>query len=253
MSLPPLFDQGSVHAPSRVASWLGLALSAGAVNAIALAACSRFVTHVTGTVTRIGVDALRWPLVAEYLLVLAAFVVGAAVSVVLSEGRRLRGLSARAWVPLGVTAALLAACGAAGSLGAFGPFGGDVEQPGDFAFLAVLAFAMGLQNASVATATGMFVRTTHMTGPATDLGVAIGTLLHEIPAPMRAAAKRSAWLRGGKIAAFAAGAGLGLALAAGLGYSALFVPALLVVGIAATTFARSAPPIELGTREASPA
>lgn len=41
------------HTPSM----LLLALAAGAVNAGALAVCERFVTHVTGTVTRIGADA----------------------------------------------------------------------------------------------------------------------------------------------------------------------------------------------------
>ncbi|AKF09744.1 YoaK family protein [Sandaracinus amylolyticus] len=241
MSPPPLFDSSAVHAPSRVASWLALALSAGAVNAIALAACSRYVTHVTGTLTRIGIDALSWPLVFEYLLVLGAFVLGAASSVGLSEGRRLRGLPPRPWAPLALTASLLALAGALGSLGVFGDFGAGVERPGDFAFLAVLAFGMGLQNAAVATATGMLVRTTHMTGPATDLGVALGTLAHDVPSPLREAARRSAALRGGKMIAFAIGAGLGIALAGTLGYAALVVPAVVIAGVAATTFALTLP------------
>ena len=37
--------------------------------------------------------------------------------------------------------------------------------------LSILSFAMGLQNAAVATSTGLLVRTTHLTGPATDLGI----------------------------------------------------------------------------------
>ena len=37
--------------------------------------------------------------------------------------------------------------------------------------LSLLAFAMGLQNAAVASTTGLAVRTTHLTGPATDLGI----------------------------------------------------------------------------------
>jgi hypothetical protein len=42
-------------------------------------ACERFVSHVTGTVTRIGVDA-REMLALEYALVLAAFMAGALAS-----------------------------------------------------------------------------------------------------------------------------------------------------------------------------
>jgi len=37
--------------------------------------------------------------------------------------------------------------------------------------MALLAFAMGLMNATVATTTSLAVRTSHMTGPASDFGV----------------------------------------------------------------------------------
>lgn len=231
---PPLFDAHSVHRPARLAGWMLLALSAGAVNAIAFAACARFVTHVTGIVTRVGLDAMDLALVAEYSLVLAAFVLGAASSVALSDGRRWRGLPPRPWLPLGITAAILAGAALAGHAGLFGPFGGGPDGPAEFALLTVLAASMGLQNASVATATGMLVRTTHMTGPATDLGVAIGTLLHEVPGEVREAARRSALLRGGKILAFMGGALAGITLASALGYLAFLAPALGIAGVATT-------------------
>jgi len=235
--ITPIFDPSTVHRGPHLASWLALSCSAGAVNAIAFAACARFVTHVTGTLTLAGIDAAQPTLLAEYLLVLGAFVLGSALSVALSEGPRWRGTVPRPWVPLAVVATVLAAAALAGSVGAFGAFGGSVEEPPDFALLASIALAMGLQNASVASATGMLVRTTHMTGPATDLGIALGTLAHPTPAPVREWARRSALLRAGKIAAFAVGAGIGLALAGALSYGALIAPACVVAAVAASTFA----------------
>lgn len=235
--ITPIFDPRTVHRGPHLVSWLALSGAAGAVNAIAFAACARFVTHVTGTLTRVGMDAAQPILLAEYLLVLGAFVLGAALSVSLVEGPRWRGAVPRPWVPLAAVAVVLSGTSLVGSLGAFGPFGGSVEEPPDFALLAAIALAMGLQNASVASATGMLVRTTHMTGPATDLGIALGTLAHDVPAPVRDWARRSAMLRAGKIAAFAVGAGLGLALASTLAYGALLAPACVVALVAASTFA----------------
>jgi uncharacterized membrane protein YoaK (UPF0700 family) len=233
--MTPLFDPSEVHSRSRLASWIALALSAGAVNAIAFAACARFVTHVTGIVTRIGTDAGHVVLVVEYVLVLACFVLGAASSVPPRRG------ASSPWVPLAATSGTLAVCAVLGVSGAFGPFGEGVEQPGDFALLAMLAFAMGLQNASVATATGMLVRTTHMTGPATDLGIALGQLWRGGPESVLEPARRSARLRGAKIGAYAIGAAIGLSLAGVAGYAALLAPAAVIAVVASSTFARAQP------------
>lgn len=247
----PALDFVAVHSTGRLVSWLALAFCAGSVNAIAFAACARFVTHVTGIVTMVGVDAGHALLLLEYSIVLFAFILGAASSVVLSDGRYWRGLATRPWLPLAVTSALLAGCAIAGSFGAFGRFGGEVEQAGDFALLSLLAFAMGMQNACVATATGMLVRTTHMTGPATDLGVALGTLVHPVPDDVRAAARRSAVLRAGKIAAFATGAGVGLVLATTLGFWALALPATGILIVASSMLSVSVPAPPLTTRPAA--
>src|SRR5688572_14633095 len=91
------------HTPSM----LLLALGAGAVNAGAFAVCDRFVTHVTGTVTRIGIDAGQWLLMLEYSIVLAAFMVGAMASVLAIQGRTLKGKPPLHFAPLLGAAAIL--------------------------------------------------------------------------------------------------------------------------------------------------
>lgn len=212
------------HAPS----WLMLCLSAGTVNTIAVLACERFVTHVTGTVTRLGMEFARLTIMLDFALVLATFVLGAMLAGLLINGRVHRGKTPWYSVPLCVTAAVTAAVGIAGHLGWLGPFGGAVDEPGDFIHLCSLSFAMGLQNAAVATGTGQLVRTTHLTGPATDLGVHLAELMVTEGA-VRERAKQHAALRAGKIIAYALGAALAVPLAQTLGYLGFLVPACVIM------------------------
>lgn len=225
------------HGPS----WMILALAAGATNAGAFLACQRFVTHVTGTVTRVGLDVGSWSLVAEYGLVLGAFVLGAFLSVFAIQGRTLRGLPARPWAPMAGVAGLLAAAALAGDAGLFGAMGGPVEEGADFALLCVVALAMGLMNATVASSTALAVRTTHMTGPATDAGVSLGVALFSRGAE-RAQALRLAALRGGKVLAFALGAAVMVELVGALNYLAFLVPASLVAAATLRSFVADATP-----------
>jgi len=233
--MPALHAPQAVFSLRHAPSWLLLAFAAGAVNAIAFLASTRYVTHVTGTVSRIGMDANSVVLALDYGIVLACFVVGAMVAAALLDGRHLRRKRPLHAVPLIAVSGLLAGVAIAGSLGLFGEFGGAVEGTRDFAFLSILAFAMGLQNAAVATSTGHVVRTTHMTGPATDLGVHLVTALCAAGGA-RHTALRHAALRIGKIAAFTVGAGVGTALVPAARYGAFLLPSVVVAGATLLSF-----------------
>lgn len=198
------------------------------VNGFAFLMCEQFVTHVTGTVTRLG---LEWPTVGvamEYAVILVSFVIGAATSVIVIQARARRGERPRWATPLVSVVVLLAGIAAAGRAGAFGNMGATVAaEPPPVTFLSLLAFTMGLQNAAVASTTGLAVRTTHLTGPTTDLGIHLGTaILAE--GQERTAALRGVALRGGKILAFGTGAGLAIPLTAAFDYLALLAPAFFV-------------------------
>lgn len=240
----------TVFSPRHAPSFLLLALAAGAVNAGAFLACERFVTHVTGTSTRLGLDVGQWWLVVDYAIVLACFIAGAMTSVLAIEGRHHRGRRPLHAAPLLTVAALLGAVALAGHAGLFGPFGGTLEQPGDFVLLSVLSFAMGLQNAAVATSTGMLVRTTHMTGPATDLGVHLATGLLTSGETRRTSLANAA-LRAGKIGSFVAGAVVMLPVARAAGYTAFLFPAAIVAAATAASFVPSW--VMTGARPAQPA
>lgn len=103
-----------------------------------------------------------------------------------------------------------------------------MDQLADYGLLAVLCFAMGLQNGAVTSSTGLVVRTTHLTGPATDLGLSLSELVF-LDGERRALAKRNSALRAGKIVAFITGAALAVPLSREFEYAALFVPAAAIV------------------------
>ena len=232
---PVVVPAAEVLSGRHAFSFLLFALGAGAVNAGAFVVCERFVTHVTGTVTRIGMDADRWMLMLDYTLVLVAFIAGAMASVLAVQGRTLKGQRPLPHVALGVVSLMLLGLAVAGAAGVFGPSGGQVEELRDFALLCVLAFAMGLMNATIASSTAYAVRTTHMTGPATDFGVGLATAWLATGEERRAALKLAS-LRGGKIVAFSLGAAVMVPLAAALGHLAFALPAVVLAVATVRTF-----------------
>ncbi len=226
--LSPILEASSVHDRRMLRVWLAATFSAGMVNATTLAACRRYVTHVTGTLTLIGADYARITLLLDYVLVALAFIVGAMLSFRLIDGRRVKNLEPWPTAPLFMVAGCLVLVSVLGAYDAFGPFGQTVETTGDFVLLGILAFAMGLQNASVATTTGMIVRTTHMTGPLTDFSVALSAYLSNAPEAVRETARESAVLRGAKIAFFVLGCAFAALVAPLAGYTTYVVPAVVL-------------------------
>ena len=228
-----LHTPATIYAARHIPSWLLLAGAAGFVNGFAFLACEQFVTHVTGTVTRAGLEVRHLGIAAEYAIVFVCFVVGAAAAVVLTQARARAGAPDR-WVsPLFVVALILAVVAVVGYSGGFGPFGTTVaSDPPPVLFLSLLAFAAGLQNAAVASITNMSVRTTHLTGPTTDIGMLLGAAWTS-SGPGRASALAGAALRGGMVLAFLLGAALSVLVAVRAGYLALLVPAgfVLVAGL----------------------
>jgi uncharacterized membrane protein YoaK (UPF0700 family) len=233
-----LHTPDSIFSLRHVPSWLMLTFAAGCVNATAVLACNRFVTHVTGTVTRIGMDFDQIALMLDLVLVLVCFIAGAAASGLAINGRAHAGRRPLYALPLLGVVVVDVAVALAGWWGWFGPFGASIDQLSDFVFLSLLSFAMGLQNGAVATSTGMLVRTTHLTGPATDLGLHVAELMFA-DGEKRTMARQHALLRLGKISAFAAGAAVPLALVPKIQHLVLLIPAAVTLLATWISFSRS--------------
>lgn len=154
---------------------LTLSFVAGATNAGGFLAVAQYTSHMTGIVAHIA-DSL---LLGAYDLALAAlggllaFLCGAiCTSVMLSYARRHR-LESEYAMPLMLEAVLLIV---------FGVMGAKLHSVLSPLFVPVtvllLCFIMGLQNAVATQLSGSPIRTTHVTGTVTDLGVELGKMLY---------------------------------------------------------------------------
>lgn len=205
--------------------WIGaIALScvAGMVNAVGyLGFEHQAVSHMSGTTTQLGIALARGDATSIGHLwgVLIAFSLGAAISGMIIQDSTLR-LGRRYGVALALEALLL--------LVAVPLF----KQQQIWGAMAA-AMACGLQNALATTFSGAVVRTTHLTGMFTDLGIGLGHLIRGMPLPMRRLT-----LSGLIISGFLAGGMSGFWLFARLSYDALLVPAGLTgtVGVVYTLY-----------------
>lgn len=153
---------------------LTLAFVAGAVNAGGFMAVSQFTSHMTGVLSLIAEHLAlgKGGLVAAGLASFAAFLSGAAASAMLLHWARRQRLHSEYALSLLLEAALLMAFGVLGhNLDAFA---GSVTT----VTVLLLCFVMGLQNAIITKLSGAEIRTTHMTGNATDLGIELGKLFY---------------------------------------------------------------------------
>jgi len=204
-----------LHLPRWV--WIGaitLACVAGMVNVIGyLGFEHQAVSHLTGTTSLLGAALARGDLRAVGHLwgVLIAFCLGAMLSGLIIQDQTLK-LGRRYGVVLALEAALL--------LAAIPLF----KQEQIWGAL-LAAVACGLQNAMVTTYSGSAVRTTHVSGMFTDLGIGLGHLLRGMPLPVRRLT-----LSGLIISGFLGGGVLGAWLYRHFGYDALLAPALLTGG-----------------------
>lgn len=203
----------------RLATWVwigaaALACVAGMVNVVGyLGFEHQAITHLTGTTTLLGASLAqgRWASAGQLAGMAAAFVAGAALSGLLVQDSVLR-LGRRYGVALAIEAALLAAAV-------------PLFQAGSFAGPLLAAGAIGLQNAMATTYSGAVVRTSHVSGMFTDLGIMLGHALRGLPP-----ARRRLWLCLVIISAFLAGGIAGAWLFGAAGYAALYLPAALTGG-----------------------
>ncbi|MEJ1098677.1 MULTISPECIES: YoaK family protein [unclassified Pseudoxanthomonas] len=205
--------------------WIGagsLACIAGMVNVVGFLGFEhQAVTHLTGTTSLLGAAIAQhdgraaWHLIGVAL----SFVLGATVSGLIIQDSTLQ-LGRRYGVVLAIEAGLL---GSAVPL----------FENGHIAGALLAAAACGLQNAMASTYSGSLIRTSHVTGLFTDVGIALGHRLRGMQIPRRRVALCLV-----VISAFLLGGIAGAWMFSLLGYRTLYIPAALtgVTGIAYTLY-----------------
>jgi uncharacterized membrane protein YoaK (UPF0700 family) len=157
---------------------LVLAFVAGAANAGGYLAVAQYTSHMTGIVSAMA-DHLALGEFRAYLTgfgALLSFMGGAACSAILVNFGRQHRLQSEFALPL-VLEALLLLC--------FGFLGEQLSRiAGLFVPMTVmlLSFIMGLQNALVTKISRAEIRTTHVTGLVTDIGIELGKAIYGLGA-----------------------------------------------------------------------
>lgn len=175
----PINYLASLTAPERTARanmHLGAALAfiAGALNAGGFLAIGQYTSHMTGMVSSAADNLIlgNIELVVTAVLSLLSFALGAATTAVMVNYSR-RNIERNIYMPpLLVEAALLLV---------FGLMGANLQMH-EFINLSLtavlLCYTMGLQNALITKISNAEIRTTHVTGLVTDIGIELGKLFY---------------------------------------------------------------------------
>ncbi|NOH28756.1 YoaK family protein [Vibrio mediterranei] len=185
-----------------------LSLLAGTVNAVGLMGFQhQAISHLSGTATLLGTQLIHdWSLAGHMFAIIVSFLVGSAISglfisnVSLKLGRQYEWLLCIESLFLLIATYLLL----------------NGSQSGTY----FASAACGLQNALATTFSGAVVRTTHVTGIVTDLGIMIGSTLRG-----ETFDKRKAKLFVTILTGFIFGGIVGALLYRNLAFMALVVPA----------------------------
>ncbi|MES2841633.1 MAG: YoaK family protein [Pseudomonadota bacterium] len=174
-----------------------LAFVAGAINAGGFLAVKQYTSHVTGMVSSLADNLAlgQMGLVVDAAVGVLSFLLGAMCCAIMVNFARRRQLSSEYALPLLLEASLILCFGLLGARlstfeGLLIPF-----------TVVLLCFIMGLQNAIATKLSNAVIRTTHMTGIVTDLGIELGKLIYwnhnpDHPLKVRADRKRMVVLAG---------------------------------------------------------
>lgn len=205
----------------RLAAWLSLI--AGMVNSIGLLGTATLTTNVTGHFAFFAEEILLrdFDTALAFLMFIGSFLAGAITSGLLVELMLRRKWAMAHAAPMFLEILILLTCSA------WGWIAGDAH----IGLLAcLLLFAMGLQNALATKISGFTVRTTHLTGLFTDLGIELSQWLFYRDPAARRKLSQSMSLRFIIVVCFFAGCLVGGVLFVSIGLQALLITALLLAG-----------------------
>ncbi len=220
-----------------------LAFNAGAINAGGFLVVGMYTSHMTGFASMVADNLVlgNIKLVLGAVGALLSFTTGAAATALLVNWARQGNLHSEYALPLLIEAALLLL---------FGLIGATFNRQTPFAVpftVLILSFIMGLQNALVTKISFATIRTTHMTGVITDLGIELGKLFYwnrtSVPQAAQVRSNRvKLRLYAGLLSAFMLG---GLVGASGFKY----VGFIWVVPLASLLLILSLPPLLADLRQ----
>lgn len=161
--------------PKNRFTWSLLALQGGYVNIAGLLSVHFFVSHITGFSTHFSLELVDANFLRAFYLILVPFffLAGAFFSSLFTEVRKEKNKTPIYIHILLCMSLLFLSVALLGWAQYFGKFGEPLQNVRDFILLCLLAFSCGAQNAIFTSYSKSVIRTTHLTGIATDLGIGL--------------------------------------------------------------------------------
>jgi uncharacterized membrane protein YoaK (UPF0700 family) len=170
-----LYGNTSISYFSRgnILIWLIMAFQAGLLNIGGLLAGQKIVSHVTGLATFSGYYVSQGKIIDAFQIFLLplVFLLGSMVSGYFVDIRLKLKKNPRYYITFGFMFALNLFVFTNGLMGNWGKFGDVSDQ--SFELLLLLCFICGIQNGTVSIVSHSVIRTTHLTGLTTDLGLGL--------------------------------------------------------------------------------
>jgi uncharacterized membrane protein YoaK (UPF0700 family) len=165
----------SAYTRGNMAIWMVLAFQAGLLNIGGLMAVHSFVSHVTGFATLFSLEygSGNYAHAVGLLIIPLTFLAGSMVSGILVDLRLKLHRKPKYYIVFGFLFLLTLAIAVGGFNNLFGEFGVPLSTVPGYVLVALLCFTCGVQNGTITLVSKSVVRTTHLTGMTTDLGIGI--------------------------------------------------------------------------------
>jgi uncharacterized membrane protein YoaK (UPF0700 family) len=157
------------------------------------------------------------------LFLLGAFIAGLLIDRPIHYGRKPRFDRV-----MGLSAVCLLLATVSGEVLHFGAFAGVIGAKESFLLMMLLCLASGLQNGAITSSSGKSVRTTHLTGLTTDLGLGLARVFtFDLKNLSLQKEVRANYLRIGSIVSFIIGSAVGACFFMNLGYRGFLISAMI--------------------------
>jgi uncharacterized membrane protein YoaK (UPF0700 family) len=209
-----------------------MSFNAGSINAGGFLATGRFVSHVTGFATLFGVDLMsqRFDAALGILSVPIFFLLGAFLAGLLIDRPLHQKRVPHFDYVMGLSSICLFLAALQSDHSQFEKLEAMIHLKQVYVLLALLCLSCGLQNGAMTSSSGSSVRTTHLTGLTTDLGLGIAKIL-SLSKQDGAYLKefRANELRAGSIVSFVLGSAIGAGVFMKLGFRGFILPGTIAL------------------------
>ena len=171
-----------VYTKDKMSLWLLSAFKAGFINSAGFLISGKFVSHVTGFGTQVGIAMGHsdYFFGAELLIIPVSFIMGGVISSLVLD-RPTHKIPAYHYVQglITILIAIVILLGESGLVSSDVPFDADQRyQFIEFAIIGLLCLICGLKNSLVTWTTFGKIRVTHLTGISTDIGLHLISMIN---------------------------------------------------------------------------